>query len=286
MMRYQTAKRTAVCFLLSSFLLLFFCPAFGMDAPGSGGKNWHYGKDHHWTYREEDCSLHTGWLHDKGEWYWFDEHGWLQTGGQRDIDGVRYFFFSNGHMAHNQYVDLKFLGENGQEEKEHAIRVIGTERPDSRDKDLITDYLYEVPRGWQKQFVEDGWEFLFYKKKQYFSAPSTSSGIYYVRYSTDRRYKKVKFCDADSILQGFGEYVGYRAGCYRENSTMMQEYWKAGPVLQDILEIPDYYAENAAFCFGKLFSDYVSGEKTEELTRKFPEVCEELEKILHQKDGN
>lgn len=61
------------------------------------------------------------------------------------------------------------------------------------DKDLITDYLYEVPRGWQKQFVEDGWEFLFYKKKQYFSAPSTSFGIYYVRYSTDRRYKKVKF---------------------------------------------------------------------------------------------
>ena len=64
-------------------------------------------------------------------------------------------------------------------------------------------------------------EFLFYKKKQYFSAPSTSSGIYYVRYSTDRRYKKVKFCDADSVLQAFGEYVGYRAGCYRENSTMM-----------------------------------------------------------------
>ncbi len=83
--------------------------------------------------------------------------------------------------------------------------MIGTERPDSRDKrPFITDYLYEVPRGWQKQFVEDGWEFLFYKKKQYFSAPSTSSGIYYVRYSTDRRYKKVKFCDADSILQGFG----------------------------------------------------------------------------------
>ena len=92
----------------------------------------------------------------------------------------------------------------------------------SWDKELITDYLYEVPRGWQKQFVEDGWEFLFYKKKQYFSAPSTSSGIYYVRYSTDRRYKKVKFCDADSVLQAFGEYVCYRAGCYRENSTMMQ----------------------------------------------------------------
>ena len=206
MTRFQTA------FLLSGFLLLPSCAAFGMDAPGSGGKNWHYGKDHHWTYQEADGSLHTGWLYDKGEWYWFDERGWLQTGGQRDIDGVRYFFFSNGHMAHNQYVDLKFLGENGQEEKEHAIRVIGTEWPDSWDKDLITDYLYEVPRGWQKQFVEDGWEFLFYKKKQYFSAPSTSSGIYYVRYSTDRRYKKVKFCDADSVLQAFGEYVGYRAG--------------------------------------------------------------------------
>ena len=60
-----------------------------MDAPGSGGKNWNYGKDHHWTYQEADGSLHTGWLYDKGEWYWFDERGWLQTGGQRDIDGVQ-----------------------------------------------------------------------------------------------------------------------------------------------------------------------------------------------------
>lgn len=102
--------------------------------------------------------------------------------------------------------------------------------------------------------MEDGWEFLFYKKKQYFSAPSTSSGIYYVRYSTDRRYKKVKFCDADSILQGFGEYVGYRAGCYRENSTMMQEYWKAGPVLQDILGNSGLLrGEWQAFCFESCF---------------------------------
>ena len=205
MTRFQTA------FLLSGFLLLF--PVLLLEwMLRETEQNWNYGKDHHWTYQEADGSLHTGWLYDKGEWYWFDERGWLQTGGQRDIDGVRYFFFSNGHMAYNQYVDLKFLGENGQEEKEHAIRVIGTERPDSMDKDLITDYLYEVPRGWQKQFVEDGWEFLFYKKKQYFSAPSTSSGIYYVRYSTDRRYKKVKFCDADSVLQAFGEYVATEPG--------------------------------------------------------------------------
>ena len=92
--------------------------------------------------------------------------------------GERYFFFSNGHMARNQH-ELKFLGRNGQEEKNHEIRVIGTERPDAEDKDLITDYLYEVPRGWLSQFVEDGWQFLFYKKKSYFEAPSTSSGIYY-----------------------------------------------------------------------------------------------------------
>ena len=29
---------------------------------------------------------------------------------------------------------------------------------------------------------------------------------------------------------------------------------------------------------------YVGGEKKEDLQRGFPEVCEELEKILHQKD--
>ena len=276
-------KSTGLFFLLC-FWLLFVFPSYAMDAPGSGGKNWSYGKDHHWTYRDQDGQLHTSWLYYEGEWYWFDEHGWMQTGGTRTIDGIRYFFFSNGHMAHNQYVDLKFLGEDGQEDKKGEIRVIGTRKPDSEDKDLITDYLYEVPRGWIRQFVKDGWQFLFYTKKTYFEAPSTSSGIYYVRYSTDRRYKKVKFCDADSILQAFGEYVAYKAGCYRGDSTVMQEYWKVSPVLERILEIPDYYAEDAGFCFGTLFSAYVSGEKTEELRRKFPELCEKLEMILHQKE--
>lgn len=280
--RFRKGALCLVSVLALSAGALF--PSRAMDAPGSGGKNWSYGKDHHWTYRDEDGTLHTGWLFYEGEWYWFDERGWLQTGGQRDIDGERYFFFSNGHMARNQYVELKFLGENGQEEKNHEIRVIGTERPDAEDKDLITDYLYEVPRGWLSQFVEDGWQFLFYKKKSYFEAPSTSSGIYYVHHDTDRRYKKAKFCDADAILQAFGEYAGYKAGCYREDSTMMQKFWNAGLVLEDVLEIPDYYASDAAFCFGKLFSDYVGGEKKEDLQRGFPEVCEELEKILHQKD--
>ena len=130
-------KSTGLFFLLC-FWLLFVFPSYAMDAPGSGGKNWSYGKDHHWTYRDQDGQLHTSWLYYEGEWYWFDEHGWMQTGGTRTIDGIRYFFFSNGHMAHNQYVDLKFLGEDGQEDKKGEIRVIGTRKPDSEDKDLIT----------------------------------------------------------------------------------------------------------------------------------------------------
>ena len=38
-------------------------------------------------------------------------------------------------------MELKFLGENGQEEKNHEIRVIGTERPDAEDKDCVFEFV-------------------------------------------------------------------------------------------------------------------------------------------------
>ena len=70
------------------------------------------------------------------------------------------------------------------------------------DKDLITDYLYEVPRGWQKQFVEDGWEFLFIRRNSIFPRLLRPLAFYYVRYSTDWRYKKVKFCATRILFCG------------------------------------------------------------------------------------
>lgn len=259
--------------------------AFAMEAPGNGGADWYYSdKNHHWYYYDEDRNVHKGWLKYDGEWYWFDSDGWMEASGQTVIDGVRYYFYSNGHMAWNQYIGLKYYDENGQQDDTHDIRVIGTESPTTEDKDLITDYLYEVPRSWIAQFVKDGWQFMFYKKKKYFSAPSTDMGIYYVHHSVDTHYKKAKITQADAILPAFGEYVGHAAGLYREGDERMQALWSDYNAIQNILEIPDYYAGDDSFYFGKVFAAYLDGETREDMLKSAPASCEILEEILHLKD--
>ena len=259
--------------------------AFAMEAPGNGGSRWFYSdKNHHWYYYDEDRNVHTGWLKYEGEWYWFDSSGWMENSGSAVIDGVPYHFYVNGHMTWNQYIGLKYYDGDGQQDEEHNIRVVGSENPTSEDRDLITDYLYEVPRTWIAQFIKDDWQFMFYKKKNYFAAPSTDMGVYYVDHSVDTHYKKAKFTEADSILQAFGEYVGYAAGCYKEGDTRMQTLWNEYNTLRNVLEIPDYYSNDAQFYFGKLFAAYLDGETRDDIINSSPEACEVLEEILHLKD--
>lgn len=256
-----------------------------MDAPGSGGVNWHYSdKNHHWYYYDEDHNVHTGWLFYEGEWYWFDSDGWMEASGYANIDGARYYFYSNGQMAYNQYIGLKYFDHQGQEQEEHNIRVIGRDTPTSEDRDMITDDLYEVPRGWFAQFEKDGWQLMFYKQKKYFAAPATDMGIYYVYHSVDTRYKKVKFTDTDALLQAFGEYVGYAAGCYQKDNPQMKALWKEEMALNNILNIPDYYSGDAQFYFGKLFAAYLDAQTKKEIESLSPRACEIIEDILHMKD--
>ena len=109
-------------------------------------------------------------------------------------------------------------------------------------------------------------------------------GVYYVDHSVDTHYKKAKFTEADSILQAFGEYVGYAAGCYKEGDTRMQTLWNEYNTLRNVLEIPDYYSNDAQFYFGKLFAAYLDGETRDDIINSSPEACEVLEEILHLKD--
>lgn len=256
--------------------------AYAMEAPGAGGENWHYDqKGHHWYYYDEDGSVHTGWLYYEGEWYWFDQSGWMVSGGPYTVSGVPYYFYSNGHMAWNQYVDLKYYDGDGLRDEKHDIRVVGTENPTSEDRDLLTDYLYAVPRSWLARFHADGWQLMFYKKRNYFAAPSTGGGIYYVYHSMDTHYKKVKFTRADAALQAFGEYVGYVAGCYREGSAWMEGLWKEFPALGNILEIPDYYSGDPEFYFGKVFAAYLDDGTRDDIRRASPDACRIMEEILY-----
>ncbi len=273
-----------LAFLLALALALVFKGGhlgYAMEAPGDGDPGWYYRQEnHHWCYRQEDQSLYTGWLEYHGEWYWFNGDGWMADGGLRTVDGLPYYFFINGHMAWNQYVGMKFYDENGQQQPEHDVRVIGKLSPSGEDRDLFSDYMYEVPRSWIARFIRDGWEFMFYKQKKYFAAPSTDQGIYYVYHSVDTHYKKVKFTDVDSVLQAFGEYVGYASGCYREGNERMEALWAQEPAIASFLGIPDYYASDARFYFGKVFAAYLDEQEREILMRLSPKTCEILSEIL------
>ncbi|MCI8659343.1 MAG: hypothetical protein HFG54_03695 [Lachnospiraceae bacterium] len=260
-----------------------FC--FGMEGPGDGEPGWYYGQDnYHWSYYDKDQKRHTGWLNYNGEWYWFNSEGWMTGGGITVVDGVSYYFFINGHMAWNQYVGMKFYDQDGQHDPKQDVRVIGKEKADGEDKDLFSDFMYQIPRSWISRFVEDGWELMFYKQKKYFSAPRTNKGIYYVYHSVDTRYKKVKFTDVDSVLQGFGEYVGYASGCYEEGNSRMEILWEEQPAVLSVLGLPDKYQGDAQFYFGKLFAAYLDGDTKKELLQASFRACQVMEEILHLQD--
>lgn len=283
----MSKDRIRIYLLVLAVLISGTGPVHAMDAPGSGGEHWYYNqKNYYWYYYDEGLELHTGWLYYEDNWYWFDDSGRMAASGYYNIDGISYYFFTNGNMARNQYMGLQYINSDGLRQEEQDIRVVGSENPTAEDRDLITDALLEVPRGWFSQFEKDGWQFMFYKKKNYFEAPDTEQGIYYVYHSVDLNYKKVKFTDADSVLQAFGEYVGYAAGLYEEDSELMDRLWEEAVTLNSVLNIPDYYSDSAQYYFGRLFSHYLDYRGRQELEALSPGVCELLGDILHMKDEN
>lgn len=285
--RMKPVKRKKIGSLLSVLVLFFLraVPAYAMEAPGDGEPGWYYEqKKHYWYYYNEDKARHTGWLKYNNEWYWFDSTGRMEDNGNAVIDGIPYYFFINGHMAWNQYVGMKFYNADGQHQQEHDVRIIGRMSPENVDRDLFSDYLYDIPRSWIARFIDEGWEFMFYKQKEYFAAPNTSQGIYYVHHSVDTHYKKLKFTDVEDVQQAFGEYVGYAAGCYEEGNSWMKVLWEEEPALKDILELPDYYANDDKFYFGRLFCAYLDSQDREKIILSSRKTCEVMEEILSCND--
>lgn len=284
-LRAVRRSRIGILVFIAVMAVMKTVPVYAMEAPGDGEDGWYYMQNnYHWCYYDEARGLHKGWLKYNGEWYWFDDKGWMASGGNTAIDGASYYFFINGNMAWNQYVGMKFYGEDGQPQSEHDVRVIGSKTPDSEERDLFSDYMYQIPRSWIARFVRDGWQMMFYKQKKYFAAPKTGEGIYYVYHSVDTHYKKVKFTDVDSLLQAFGEYVGYAAGCYEENNAWMDTLWEEQAAVLPLLEMPDYYEDDADFYFGCVFAAYLDEDTKESMMRLSPAVCNVMEEILHMED--
>ena len=56
--------------------------------------------------------MQTGWLNDRGTWYYLNGSGAMQTGWLND-NGTWYYLQSNGAMAVNTTIDGYVLGANG-----------------------------------------------------------------------------------------------------------------------------------------------------------------------------
>ena len=284
--RMMVVKTMAVIVLSLVMVMPDFQSMAAMEAPGGGDPDWYYDEEsYNWYYKKNGGEAHTGWLNFDGEWYWFDEAGRMTSGGEASIDGKKFYFFVNGNMARNQYVGMKFYDGEGQYDDKYDIRVIGNQAPDSEEKDLLSDYLYQIPRTWLHSFTRSGWELMLYTEKEFFAAPKEEDGIYYVHHDTDTRYQKIKFTDADSVLQGFGEYLGYAAGCYQEDSAWMKQVWKDMDTLSTFIQIPKYYKDDAQFCFGKIFAAYMDEKTYIEMAKLTPKTCRVIEEILRMKEN-
>lgn len=80
--------------------------AFGVDGTGyvfdpSGAmcsKGWVYSGDR-WYYANRSGALSTGWLRDKGMWYWLDPSTCAMATGWLNDNGTWYFLYGSGAMA-------------------------------------------------------------------------------------------------------------------------------------------------------------------------------------------
>ena len=80
---------------------------------GAMAVGWAYDEDDEcWYHAAEDGELTKGWLHAGGAWYWFDSKYKMYNRGYRMVDAHKYYFYENGQMAANQYVEMNYYDEN------------------------------------------------------------------------------------------------------------------------------------------------------------------------------
>lgn len=253
---------------------------------GELGTGWCYNEDKdRWYYFNEDGTFQKNWFYEKGNWYWFSYYGEMADDGYKTIDGKRYYFFDDGRMASNQYVGLEYIDENGTPDSRYDIVLEGREKTISKEeKEQITVALKNIPRGWIRYFNEKGWKMMYYTDKSYFSAPDTEEGVYYVYHKLDTSYKKLKFTDPDSLTKAFGEYIGYAAGCYEEDSQYGKQLKEQQQLLLSSVYIPSYFDGDIKFYFGQLTQAYLGWDTKNEVKSASQTAYDIMTTILYAKE--
>ena len=242
---------------------------------------WYYDEEEEkWYHCDEDGVMTKGWYQAGDAWYWFDSKGAMYNEGFRMVSGHKYYFFENGQMAAGQYVETDYYDENGLRDKKYDIVINGDRKPEQEEEDRITEAMSGIPRKWIKRFIEDGWQLMFYTDKSYFSAPRTEQGIYYIYYDTDTNYKKIKFCNPDSLAAAFGEYVAYATGNDKEDGLLIADYYQYLSETSLVQPLPSYFDQNPEMLFANLFEAFCREEVRADMKRRDPSLYMAVSELL------
>lgn len=257
--------------------------AYFFTNSGDLARGWCYNSsEERWYYFNEDGTRKTEWMFFEDNWYYFNSRGQMVSDGYTTINGERYYFYDDGRMAANKYVGTFYIGDNGLRDPSHDIKVEGKKDGiPSDEKDGITQAMANIPSSWVKDFLDNGWEIIYYTDKEYFSAPDSGDGIYYVKFKLDTSYRKLKLIDPDCLIQGFGEYIGYASGVYDNDSQDGADLMMEQHAIADLIDLPSYYAGDIQFYFGSLCKSYLEFGVNREFQEKSPIIYEILNKILY-----
>lgn len=235
---------------------------------------WIYDEDtDRWYHAGEDGDLTVGWYQVGDAWYWFDSKCVMYHGGSRMVAGHKYYFFDNGQMAANQYVELDYYNADGIHDGTYDIRLMGKRRPSESEKEQITKELSGVPREWIRQFIDAGWELMYYTDKAYFSAPKTDKGIYFVNYNTDTHYKKIKFSKPKGLAMAFGEFAASKLSDAEITQSIadFEQYLTVSGLVQPL---PSYFDDKTEKQFGNFFAACCDEDVRADIRKESPELYE------------
>lgn len=241
---------------------------------------WAYDdEESQWYYMNDNGTRKTGWYQAGGVWYWFDSKGILYQGGSRMIDAHKYHFFDNGQMAGNTYVETGYYGSDGLRNRQYDMIIQGKRKPTEEEKTAITKAMEKIPGEWIDRSLKDGWEVMFYTDRDYFSAPSTDQGVYYINYKTDTNYKKIKFTKPEALVMAFGEYIAYETGHDKEDAVFMADFqqYLAHSSLQPL---PSYFDDKPEAWFGLLLEGWGDADIFYDIKKKDPELADFITKVL------
>lgn len=241
---------------------------------GEMAVGWTYDDDTaEWYYMNEDGTRMTGWYQADGLWYWFDSKGVMFHQGSRMIDGHKYYFFGDGQMAANTYLGLYYYDADGLRQRQYDMVIQGKRKPTEEEKEAISKAMEGIPGEWMEKCVKSGWEFMFYTDKNYFSAPATDQGVYYIYHKTDVNYRKIKFTNPESLTLAFGEYVASVTGNDKDSSAFMvdfQQYLAGSTLLQPL---PSYFDDKPETWFGMLFEAFCDQDIFYDIKKTNPDLA-------------